>query len=86
MNEMLFVVTFDESEKDELASLLNKHINDLKSVSCLPKKHGYDQAPYEEITPSEYTRMILDIDDNHPLTRGGDLDTVECEGGACPIR
>lgn len=85
-NAVSSTISFAEDEKAELAALLKLHAKDLKSISCLPKKHGYDQPPYEAIDESRYTELHALIDHNHPLTAGGDLDTLECEGGACPIR
>ncbi len=81
-------VSFEESEKKELADLLKTHINDLKSISCLPKKNGYAQQPYEAITIDEYKRLHAGIDHNHPLTKGGDLQADDgCEAtGVCPVK
>lgn len=85
-NAVSSTISFAESEKDELARLLRKHAESLKSISCLPKKHGYDQPPYEEINRVTYAKLVDAINHQHPLTSGGELDTLECEGGACPVR
>jgi len=85
-NAVSSTISFDDSEKEELAGLLKELTPRLKSVSCLPKKHGYQQPPYEAIEESTYAEMYGKIDHNHPLTIGGDLQVEECEGGACPIR
>lgn len=86
-NAVSSTVSFAEDEKDELAALLKQHVKfDIKSVSCLPKKHGYAQAPYEAISEEIYAELVSKINHEHPLTVGGDLDTMECEGDVCPIK
>ena len=85
-NAVSSTISFDESEKETLAALLEKHAHRLKSISCLPKKHGYDQPPYEAIDRTTFEAMHSRINHDHPLTAGGDLEVEECEGGACPIR
>jgi ribonucleoside-triphosphate reductase len=85
-NAVSCTVSFTAEEAPDLAKLLKDNINNLKSISCLPKAHGYEQPPYEAITQSEYERIHSLINHDHPLTVGGELDTMECEGGACPVR
>ncbi len=85
-NAVSTTISFRENEKDELAALLKKHAKDMKSISCLPKAHGYDQPPYEEISESLFQEMSAKINHDHPLTAGGELDTMECEGGVCPVK
>ncbi len=85
-NAVSTTISFREDEKDELAALLKKHAKDMKSISCLPKAHGYEQPPYEQITELQFKEMSAKIDHDHPLTSGGDLDTMECESGICPIK
>lgn len=86
-NAVSSTISFREEEKGELASLLREHVKRLKSVSCLPEKHAYQQPPYEEIEESAYREMRARIDHDHPLVAGtDDLEIEGCEGGACPIR
>ena len=85
-NSVSSTISFTEGEKASLSGLLGRYAKDLKSISCLPKKHGYEQPPYEEIDSQKYEQLHAAINHNHPLTAGGELDTIECEGGACPIR
>jgi len=85
-NSVSSTVSFHEDEKTELARMLAFYAKDLKSISCLPVKHGYEQPPYQAIEESEYDFMMSGIDGNHPLTLGGELDTMECENGVCPIK
>ncbi len=85
-NAVSTTISFREDEKDDLAALLKIHAKDMKSISCLPKAHGYDQPPYEEITESLFQEMYAKINHDHPLTAGGDLEIDECSTGACPVR
>ena len=85
-NSVSVTITFAESERAELATLLADNISSLKSVSCLPRAHGYAQPPYEEIDAATYGRLSAAIDHDHPLTSGGDLEVDECATGACPVR
>ncbi len=85
-NAVSTTISFRDDEKDELVALLQKHAKDMKSISCLPKSHGYEQPPYEEITAAQFHEMNSKINNAHPLTVGGDLEIEECSTGACPVR
>jgi len=85
-NAVSATVSFEKHEELRLAELLAENIHDIKSVSCLPKAHGYTQAPYEEITKEQYESLIAGIDNTAKLTYGGDVLVDECAGGACPVR
>lgn len=85
-NAVSSTISFSENEKGELARLLRKHGESLKSISCLPRQHGYEQPPYEEIDEDTYAKLVDAINHQHPLTSGGELDTLECEGGVCPVK
>lgn len=86
-NAVSTTVSFDSKEKEELAGLLRVHFKDrIKSVSCLPRSHGYSQPPYEEIDAGRYRELMQGIDESHPLTHGGELEIEECAGGVCPVR
>jgi ribonucleoside-triphosphate reductase (thioredoxin) len=85
-NAVSATLSFEESEKKELAQCLKEFVPFLKSTSCLPKAHGYAQAPYEEITQETFGVMYSTIKHNHPLVRGGEMEVEECAGGVCPVR
>lgn len=77
-------------EPDELPALKawmkENYEKKVKSVSFLLRdKHGFQQAPYEEIAEAQYLEKIAHV---KPLVQisGGVLDGVECAGGACPVR
>lgn len=86
-NAVSATLSFAEEEKGELATCLKEFVPFLKSTSCLPKAHGYEQAPYEEIDQAKFESMYGQINHGHPLVRGGELlEEMECASGACPIR
>jgi ribonucleoside-triphosphate reductase (thioredoxin) len=85
-NAVSTTISFVDDEREELAALLRTHARELKSISCLPSRHGYAQPPYEEIDATRYSEMMSSIKLDHPLTEGGELDIQECAGGACPVR
>lgn len=59
----------------------------IKSVSFLLRdKHGFIQAPYEEISEDIYENTIKKIKPLEIISGGDLLEGIECEGGACPIR
>lgn len=90
-NAVSATLNFDkETEREELAACLEEYVPQLKSTSCLPKSHGYQQPPYEEIDEATFKKMHATINHHHTLTNAGDLETLqgldECSGGVCPIR
>jgi ribonucleoside-triphosphate reductase (thioredoxin) len=85
-NAVSSTISFAPDEKIELADALKYYAKDLKSISCLPKQHGYAQPPYEVVDSDTFAKMHAAINYQHPLTVGGELDTLECEGGVCPVK
>lgn len=78
--------------QEELADI-KKWLDDnyetsVKSVSfLLHSDHGFDQAPYEEITEDEYYDLVAKVKVADAYTTAGDMLSIEdCEGGACPVR
>jgi hypothetical protein len=61
----------------------------VKSVSFLLRtKHGFQQAPYEEITKEEYEAKKSKVKPMVNLKDIGQesIEGIECEGGSCPIK
>ena len=90
-NAVSATLNFDpSSEKKELAACLREFVPHLKSTSCLPKTHGYEQPPYEAVDKTTYRALFAEIRHDHPLVRSGDMETLqgldECAGGVCPVR
>ena len=78
--------------KEELPAiqkwLADNYETSVKSVSfLLHSDHGFDQAPYEEISEEVYTSMIQSLSLVGSFSGdGGMLDLDDCSTGACPIR
>lgn len=86
-NAVSATLTYDpERELCELAACLRTYLPHLKSTSCLPRVHGYPQAPYEAIERAEYRERLRTLHAEHPLARDRELDLAECASGACPVR
>lgn len=80
-------------KKDELPTIkewLKHNYNDnMKTVSfLLHNEHGFDQAPYEEISKEKYEELIAKVKPiNSVEVKETDLlDSMECTTGACPIK
>lgn len=83
-------VYYSKDELPEIKDWLAKNYNSsIKTVSFLLREnHGFVQAPLEEIDKEKYDQCVKEI---KPFEFGISssneiLDTMECEGGACPIR
>jgi len=90
-NAVSVTAYYSEEELPVLKQWLqDNYANSIKSVSfLLRQKHGFKQAPYEEITKESYeskkskVKSLVNIKQNI----GNDaLEGIECEGGACPIK
>jgi len=52
----------------------------------LHSEHGFEQAPYEEISKEEYEKRVSKIKEIKNVESGENLSELECAGGACPIK
>jgi ribonucleoside-triphosphate reductase (thioredoxin) len=88
-NAVSVTAYYSPEELDSMKLWLKKNYKDsIKSVSfLLRQKHGFKQAPYQEITKEAYNAAKAKV---KPLTNlniiGDALQGLECEGGVCPIR
>jgi ribonucleoside-triphosphate reductase len=90
-NNVSVTVYYKKEELPEIQEWMKKNYkNKVKSVSfLLHSEHGFNLAPYEEITLDTYNKLKSKIKDglNFVDVNGVDLlDSLECEGGACPIK
>ena len=87
-NSVSVTVYYRLEELDEIKEWMKEHYeNSLKTVSfLLHNEHGFDQAPYEEITKEEYEKMASKIKPMVGVESGDLLNELECAGGSCPIR
>ena len=89
-NSVSITVDFDrETEGEHLEKALDLYQYRLKSVSFQPyNEHGFEQAPYEEITKEEYEELIKNIKDiNYNQVDINTDATVEkyCTNDSCEI-
>jgi hypothetical protein len=90
-NAVSVTAYYSEEELPALKQWLQEnYANSIKSVSfLLRQKHGFKQAPYEEITKEAYehkkskVKSLVNIKQNIGQEA---LEGIECEGGVCPIK
>jgi adenosylcobalamin-dependent ribonucleoside-triphosphate reductase len=90
-NNVSVTVYYRKEELPEIQEWMKKNYkNKVKSVSfLLHSDHGFIMAPYEEITLDTYNKLKSKIKDGINFADSSNidlLDSLECEGGACPIK
>ena len=87
-NQVSVTVTIKPEEADGVSHALSMYENRLKSVSFLPlSDHQYEQAPYEEITEEEYTKLAgrLKKVKLNPVEEEDRVIDKFCDGDSCVI-
>lgn len=90
-NNVSVTVYYRKEELPEIKEWLAKNYSSkVKSVSfLLHSDHGFNLAPYEEITKEAYIKMKNKIKNSISFVDSSNeslIDSLECEGGACPIK
>jgi ribonucleotide reductase alpha subunit len=89
-NAVSCTIYYKKEELSEIKEWLKTNYNNnIKTVSfLLHNEHGFDQAPLEEITEEKYKELISKCKPitNIEVKENDLLDTMECEGGVCPIK
>jgi ribonucleotide reductase alpha subunit len=87
-NSVSVTVYYHLEELDDIKQWMEKNYeNSLKTVSfLLHSDHGFDQAPYEEITQDDYDKRVARLTKIESIAIGEVLAGIECEEGICPIR
>lgn len=88
-NAVSVTVYFEQHELPEIKEWLKENWGQFKTMSFLPKvDHGFDQAPLEEITHSEYDSRLTKIalSTKYQIRGISTMDDEECATGACPVR
>lgn len=87
-NQVSITVTFKEEESRDIETALSMFDSRLKGVSMLPvKKHGYKQAPYEEITRDKYNEMVSKIlKPDYSEFIEQEVGEKFCDGESCNIK
>ena len=87
-NSVSVTVYYRLEELDEIKEWMAKNYEkSLKTVSfLLHNEHGFEQAPYEEITKEEYEKRVSRLNPIKNVSSGENLRELECVGGVCPIK
>jgi ribonucleotide reductase alpha subunit len=88
-NSVSCTVYYRKEELEDIkAWLLANYNNSHKTVSfLLHNDHGFTQAPYEEITEDQYNTLRANTTPIHGIEEEFEfMDSLECEGGVCPIK
>lgn len=82
-------VYYKQSEIEQLKAWLKDNLKYLKTISFLcHSEHGFKQAPKEKISKEQYEKLSAKIKPINTDNAGdGSLQSsLECEGGACPVK
>lgn len=88
-NSVSCTIYYRKEEIPEIRKYLEENYTTChKSLSfLLHSEHGFQQAPYEEITEGKYNELVAKTTIIDSINGQLDLDTSsECAGGVCPIR
>lgn len=82
-------VYYKKTEIPKIKQWLKENLSELKTISFLcHNEHGFNQAPLEAITQEQYEKLSSQVKEINidKIGQEGDISSVECEGGACPIK
>jgi len=88
-NSVSCTVYYKKEDIEDIKKYLKEHFrHKMKTVSfLLYHGHGFDQAPYETITETQYLEMIKSV---KPITsvevKESEMELIECEYGKCPVK
>jgi ribonucleotide reductase alpha subunit len=89
-NAVSCTIYYRKEELDSIKEWLKINYNkNVKTCSfLLHNDHGFEQAPYEEITENEYNYLKANTTPITSMDLGiiEFLDSMECSTGACPVR
>jgi len=89
-DQAVSITVYYEKEKlDVIKKWIKDNLKNIKSISfLLHQGHGFIQAPKEPITKERYqelTQPVKSINVSN-VKESSELDSSDCEGGACPVR
>lgn len=81
-------VYYKKEELSKLKSWLTDNISSIKTISFLcHDDHGFVQAPYEAISEEDYIKYSKSLTPiNFEDISQGEIESVECQNGVCPIK
>jgi len=80
-------VYYKKEEIYKIKEWIKENLNELKSISFLcHNEHGFKQAPLEAISKEVYeqNKKVKNIDMEN--ISDGDIESMECESGVCPVK
>jgi len=88
-NQVSITVSFQNGEHKDIKTCLEVYETRLKSVSLLPlleSDHGYEQAPYIEITEKEFKKLSKSLKPINFATAVHEVTDKFCDGDKCEIK
>lgn len=87
-NSVSCTIYYRKEELPEIKEYLKKHYRyNFKSLSfLLHSEHGFEQAPYEEITKDEFERLCQQTTIISSINSAEFESSDECATGVCPVR
>lgn len=87
-NSVSVTVYYKREELDTVKQWLKDNLKEIKCISFLcHSEHGFAQAPWEAISKEEYQKLSAKVQPvNFEDIVVGDLESMECEGGSCPLK
>lgn len=81
-------VYYKKSEIDEIKTWLANNLKNIKTISFLcHNDHGFKQAPLEAITEVQFNKLSSNVKSiSFDDVTQGNLESLECESGICPIK
>jgi ribonucleotide reductase alpha subunit len=88
-NSVSCTVYYRKEELPEIRKYLEEnYVENHKSLSfLLHSDHGFAQAPYEEVSEEDFTKLVATTSQITSITSNLDFNSDdECASGACPVR
>lgn len=87
-NSVSVTVYYKREKLNQIKEWLKDNLKEIKTISFLcHNDHGFDQAPYEAITKEEYEKLSVKVNPiDFDKISIGDLESMECSAGVCPIK
>lgn len=81
-------VYYKKDEINKIKDWLRTNLSEIKTISFLcHSDHGFVQAPKEAITEAQYTKLSAKVKNIEiDSIESGDLESLECVGGVCPVK
>ena len=87
-NSVSCTIYYNEDELPQIKEYIARNYrNNHKSLSFLRhSNHGFDQAPYEEVTKEQYDELVARTSKIQSIAKAEFDSADECASGACPVR